>query len=238
MLKLFGSPAHPHLINVLATFSWNEVDHILLPYADCNLRRFWETNDGPLAPASKTPQKDMLWIAAQMVGIVSALNVIHNVGGAPSNDRPFVRHGDIKPENILCFESSVDSSKILVLTDFGISSPHNVATELRPATALASVTVVYRAPESDMTDRARSRSYDIWGLGCLFLEMAAWVFGDLTGLEMVRREKGMGEPFFEVKQTLDGIDGKRQFNVKKEITEVSEVLFLLSLTIRTRNALT
>lgn len=71
MLKLLGRTAHPHLINVLATFSWKGIDHILLPWADCDLWRFWKTHDGPLTAASKTPRDDMLWISKQIVGLVS-----------------------------------------------------------------------------------------------------------------------------------------------------------------------
>lgn len=121
----------------------------------------------------------------------------------------------------MCFESVVDLRKTLVLTDFGLSSLHKVDTaQRRHPTEVGAVTLVYRAPESDMKDesrRATSRSYDIWSLGCVFLEMAAWILGDLRGLEMARMNKGVEEPFFEAQQT---VDGKYLFSIKKSVTEV------------------
>lgn len=69
----------------------------------------------------------------------------------------------------------------------------------------------------DESRRATSRSYDIWSLGCVFLEMAAWILGDLRGLEMARMNKGVEEPFFEAQQT---VDGKYLFSIKKSVTEV------------------
>jgi len=192
----------------------------MLPYADYNLWDFWKAHDGPLTP---NPKNEMLWIASQILGIVDAVALLHNEN---------LRHGDIKPENILCFQSITDSSMNLVLADFGLGRAHDRATELRARTTVTvAVTMAYRAPESDMRGIVRSRLYDIWCLGCLFLEMAGWILGRLDELQRARRKGGVEEAFFDV-DTADQLildldrthDRQRLFSIKPEVTRVSGVL--------------
>lgn len=228
MFKRLERDPHPHLVNILATFSRKGLDHILLPWADSNLWLFWRTEDGPLTTTSKTIREDgMLWVSRQMTGIASALATLHKAD---------VRHGDIKPDNVLYFGSSAGAGKNLVLTDFGLSSHHREVTEVRERTTrkrkqhtgIGAVTLVYRAPESDMRDRdIRSRAYDIWGLGCLFLEMAAWTLGELKGLQMARINRDVEEPFFETEPAAPTAKGEHVFRVKKSVTKVGRVLTLL-----------
>jgi serine/threonine protein kinase len=164
-----------------------------------------------------------LWITAQILGIVDAIALLHKEN---------IRHGDIKPENILCFQSTTDSTMNLVLADFGLGRLHNLPTQLRGQhTVTMAFTIAYRAPESDMYGEVRSRAYDIWGLGCLFLEMAGWILGRLDELQRIRRKGGVEEAFFDV-DTADQFlaypgrmhDRQGLFSIKPEVTRVSEVL--------------
>jgi serine/threonine protein kinase len=104
-------------------------------------------------------------------------------------------HGDIKPENLLWYEDWVgphdppvgnsnalevsnsqptnDSFGVLQLADFGISRLHH--TESRSDTPLRGATKTYAPPEVEYALDGCSRSFDIWGLGCVFLEFICWL---------------------------------------------------------------
>lgn len=74
----------------------------------------------------------------------------------------FIRHKDIKPQNIL-----VDHGNVL-LTDFGLSRDSSGAGSTTSGPTIK--TPRYCAPEVAMFD-SRNSSSDIWSLGCVFLEM-------------------------------------------------------------------
>lgn len=147
-----------------------------------------------------------------MTGIATALNTIHNFrttvpldgkGRTPTGDRQFRvkegeelygRHGDIKPENILWFEHIPQSQRrysnnynddheggVLQITDFGLGRFHgrDSKTEQQPNGVFGSPT--YEPPECKLR-RPVSRLYDLWSLGCLYLEFATWL---LKGYEAI-----------------------------------------------------
>ncbi|KAJ0116630.1 hypothetical protein J7T55_009780 [Diaporthe amygdali] len=95
------------------------------------------------------------------------------------------RHGDIKPENILWFPATrMSRSKdqgILKLADFGVAdfstkNEFEVDFNRRRHQFLAQ-SPTYRSPENDFEDPRIGSSYDIWSLGCVYLEFIAWWFG-------------------------------------------------------------
>lgn len=86
-------------------------------------------------------------------------------------------HSDIKPENILWFDSpsvphAIFRLGILQLADFGISTFHH--TQSRSDQVLGPHTKTYRSPESELGYKT-SRAFDIWSLGCVFLEFLSYV---------------------------------------------------------------
>lgn len=44
-------------------------------------------------------------------------------------------------------------------------------------------TPIFRPPALDMKGRKDSRSYDIWSLGCIFLEYTYWIVGGYAELQ-------------------------------------------------------
>ena len=101
-----------------------------------------------------------------------------------------IRHGDIKPQNILHFTDAVGGRGVLVLADLGVSKFHEHATLLRNvATDTMEVTVLYEAPEAE-TDRRRglprSRRYDMWSTGCMLLEFIVWLLYGFKAVEVFR----------------------------------------------------
>jgi serine/threonine protein kinase len=202
ILKALGSKAkHPHLITLLATFRHKKKYHLMFPYADANLRTYWEDR--------KTPNFDeatVLWSVKQMTGIAHALSQIHNfsvthpltVDGqvrvqkdaklcVEDKEELYGRHGDIKPENILWFQKcpepeEQDPNGILQIADFGLGRFHGRDSRSRvpPEDILGSPT--YEPPECKL-HRPVSRAYDIWSLGCLYLEFITWLLKGSAEIE-------------------------------------------------------
>lgn len=92
------------------------------------------------------------------------------------------------------------------------------------------VSAAYRPPEYDAEDGKVGRSHDIWALGCLYLEMLAWLFDGwkgVQGFEAARKAEktspcytGPNEgAFFKVKFVGDG--NHFILIVKPTVTKVS-----------------
>jgi serine/threonine protein kinase len=120
-------------------------------------------------------------MSAQIVGLAGALDTIHNPPDAPHG--PYGRHGDIKPENILWFLSEEHPRGFFVITDFGLSSINSEFSRSNIRNRDIAFSPRYRPPENDMDGGLVSRSYDIWTLGCLYLEMACWMLGGIKEIE-------------------------------------------------------
>ena len=217
ILKVLGSRTtkHPHLITLLATFKHHNKYHLIFPWADANLRKFWK--DRPLPNFNEVT---FLWSLKQMSGIANALDSIHNIAKArPSSaDCPgnfvqerdtklsdqrkktlYGRHGDIKPENILWFcriEECEYDMGVLQIADFGLGGFHgrDSRSKIDPNNVVSSLT--YEPPERQLL-RPVSRAYDIWSLGCLYLEFVTWL---LMGAAKI--DEFSSEPFFTI--TPDG----------------------------------
>ncbi|POS77788.1 protein kinase [Diaporthe helianthi] len=121
-------------------------------------------------------------------------------------------HGDIKPENIFIFSkgqktkelamgppttgkgssipsdrssrsespSSVADDRDLVIGDFGGGDFYDASKNPDP---LRQMTVTYRPPEYDTKLKPVSRSWDVWGLGCTYLEFVTWFLLGRAGLK-------------------------------------------------------
>ena len=93
------------------------------------------------------------------------------------------RHGDIKPENILWFPGRDGDLGVLKLTDFGtahFSTRDSVATTERDDIPNSPS---YQPPEWDLPNPMLKTSYDIWTLGCLYLEFITWFLGGCNLLQ-------------------------------------------------------
>jgi serine/threonine protein kinase len=151
---------------------------------------------------------------------MAAIDIIHN----PPHLDNFGRHGDIKADNILLFKPVQDPRGILVVSDMGLSSFNRDTSRSNIPNSKIPGTPGYRPPECDVKGGTISRAYDIWTLGCLFLEILTWLLG---GLEFLREfEEGRNTAyitgaknniFFVLKST---VEGQYVAQVKKEVTQV------------------
>lgn len=180
-LEKTGMLKNPHLISHLALYQRDNSSCIIFPWAEGgDLRNFWEQRNRIERTAELT-----LWSLEQMRGIASALAVLHK-------DEVNGRHGDLKPDNILHFNSTDHKNGVLLIGDFGISKFHVEGTDVRGAliTHSKATTPAYEAPEAALPQiKARSRKYDIWSLGCIYLEFVIWLLYGVEGINAFRRAR-------------------------------------------------
>jgi serine/threonine protein kinase len=210
ILRALGPRNHAHLIKLLATFEKNQTYHLLFPYADANLRKYWDEH-----PTPDFNKETVLWSTEQMTGIASGLVQIHTfkvthplfIPGSgdvnyrnPGNfelkveggEQWFGRHGDIKPENILWFAGRRNyphSKGVLQIADFGLGRFHgrDSRSGVNPDGVVSSPT--YEPPECKLRLPV-SRAYDIWSLGCLYLEFITWLLKGNAQIEGFSNARG------------------------------------------------
>jgi serine/threonine protein kinase len=182
MLKAFrGRKNHAHLIKLLATYNIQGNYHLVFPYADHSLRSYWQNKEPPQTTSC------ILWFLKQIKGIASGLALIHEFHASSTNSEWLHgRHGDIKPENILWFSDPKDDSNgVFQIADFGLSHFRTRSTRSQIDPANVGFSPVYAPPELSLKQPI-SRAYDIWSLGCVFLEFATWLTAGQSGLDNFR----------------------------------------------------
>ena len=152
---------------------------MLFPYAECNLSQYMEST-----PFGTPTKERILWLLRQFRGLAQALKDIHNISVAvtsPSGSslgpqhvgmRKAGYHHDLKPENILSFPTPNSTYGTFKVADFGsgkINTYRSGSVNTRSPTG----TLTYEPPEAKMEGRT-SRPYDLWSLGCVFLELLIW----------------------------------------------------------------
>jgi serine/threonine protein kinase len=180
-----------HLIKLLLTFQHGDKYYLLFEWADGNLEEFWERH-----PAGPTELMGSSWAAEQFCGIASAVKRIHGLStwqkkkrnqlsGDVNDSREWGRHGDIKPDNILWFSTHGEDRNLLVLSDLGLTRYHTQISRSKVRHShVEGYTRVYRPPEMDLDTKVISQKYDIWSLGCVYLEFCIWY---LKGFKAVRQ---------------------------------------------------
>jgi serine/threonine protein kinase len=255
-LKRFDQQNSPRIIELLATYSQEGRYYLLFPAAEGNLRDFWQE----VTPSST--REASLWLARESHGLAMGLSQIHRhvftdeivrdgqseskANGSDQDDDPtnepdnrprYGLHGDIKPENVLWFKKdSPNSYPHLVISDFGLCKFTSREWRSRIDAINHDGSLTYRAPECD-TEIYRGLHYDIWSLGCVFLESITWVLEgwegvDLFSLKRMNDEKKLrvyntrspipeDKFFVSYKQQVAGHDvGQVQAAVKPAVREV------------------
>ncbi|KAF2107049.1 kinase-like domain-containing protein [Lophiotrema nucula] len=185
-----------HLIKLLLTFQHGKKFYLLFEWADGNLEDFWER-----CPFPEHTAADERWAAEQCLGIAKAVSRIHGLTTeqkmrrSSSNvnlidgEREWGRHGDIKPDNILWFAEYGGDRNLLVVSDLGLTRYHSeFSKSLVPISQIDGCTRAYRPPEMDLRGEISSK-YDIWSLGCVFLEFCVWYLEGHSEVEKFAYER-------------------------------------------------
>ncbi|KAF3059969.1 CTD kinase subunit alpha [Daldinia childiae] len=225
MLTRFDGTVHPHIVTILMTYKHGNRYCFLFPRAECDLIDYFEQN-----PSPKNDLKTARWLAKQCLHLTEAVHLIHNPPKQDSlkpDKRKYGRHGDIKAENILLFKSNSNEYD-LVLSDFGLGSMHHDWSKSNIPNKDISATPEFRPPECEMEGGCISRAFDIWTLGCLFLDLLTWFLGgEELRLQFQKKRttpyiRGPDTPlYFEVVKTKDERHG---FIVKEQVKDVSKYL--------------
>lgn len=183
----------------MAYYTKGHDHYIIFPWATRgNLRDFWE------ADPPKLDQSFLRWVFTQMLGLADAVKTLHR----KDNDQN-MRHGDLKPENILCFDDLKQRDAkdvqacILVIADVGLSRSHGELTEQRnDPTSTKSGTIMFEPPETELRPKdPRSRRYDVWSLGCIYLEFMIWLLygqAELRHFEDDIKTSGSNKKFYAI----------------------------------------
>ncbi|KUJ21644.1 kinase-like protein [Mollisia scopiformis] len=197
MLSTLALRQHPYLVKLLATYKYKGDYHFVFPYANTNLRGYWDDTRLPYRN-----RDTYMWGLNQLCGITSGINAIHNfkateyplesAEAAPNlpglnvsvgkyltvahEEQKYGRHGDIKPENILWSNelSGSGNEGILQLTDMGLGRFHRLESRSGIDATGLSGSPTYAPPEVCL-EKKISRSYDMWSLGCVFMEFVTWL---------------------------------------------------------------
>ena len=248
ILRRFSGDTHPHLVSLLAAFQHGKDYYLLFHWAESDLLRFWMN----ISPGSALKIDNLEWMIRQCRGIADGLHRIHvyqlsNPPGGLSENASiqiYGRHGDIKPENFLLYKDKDNSNDRgdLKITDYGLAKFHSEQSRsnIRKSKIIAT-TPTYRPPECDMDDGKISRSFDIWSLGCVFLEFIAWYLGGWPYVKaFAQRRKAQdiygfnSDQFFEIVivklMTAEGMTEFVAARVKLEVVEVRVFLYMYALT--------
>jgi serine/threonine protein kinase len=200
MLKKFSNPPHEHLISLLATYEQFKSFFLIFHWAEADLQRYWrEINPTPIMD-----RNTVLWVAKQCKGIAEGVVKIHQYTSSYSKhqlkpvNKTFGHHGDIKPENVLLFpdpDYELTKRGTLKLSDFGLAElSHHQTMTMQPKSSFAT-SPPYRAPEVDLEGTgAIGRSYDIWTLGCLYLEFITWLIDGWDSVTYFSVERMQPDP--------------------------------------------
>lgn len=182
---------HPHLIKAIAAYKKEFDRYFVFPWAQGgSLRDLWQTD-------ASLDENLISWAIDQMAGLSDGLMQLHHTDVRHANslrqlNRTGTRHGDLKPENILCFASGNSSHHrgTLVLADVGLAKYHPEYTRDRTKhTTTRYGTKIYEPPEmfTNQGHGVVSRKYDVWSLGCVFLEFTIWLLYGVKGLDSFSR---------------------------------------------------
>lgn len=237
-----SNPYKAHLVKLLGTYKHRGQNHLVFHWATSNLRSFWDETPCPKFADS------IFWTLKQMTGIAGALKLIHDfrptfpldVKGntnqrsallsVRSEEKYWGRHGDIKPENFLYFSQSPeteDPKGIVQISDFGLGRFHGRDSRSAISPTAAQATPTYEPPECQIR-RPVSRKYDIWSLGCVYLEFLTWILigpDEIYKFSEFRGHKNLigidDDKYFEVFQLEDG---SRSAKVKTSVRDWVEKL--------------
>jgi serine/threonine protein kinase len=168
---------HGDTFNLIFPLAKTNLDHLLREPA-------FDTSNSIQGPVESRPAWN------QLLGITKALGRIGGPNGAetifgPSDKQQFQgTHFDLKPANIL-----VDDDGTWIISDFG-QSTFRETTRSSSRVVNQGGTDAYAPPEIDNLDSRFSRRYDVWSLGCIMLEVMAFV---LLGHDGLRGEKGLDQ---------------------------------------------
>lgn len=181
-------PRHDRIVPLLAAFQHRQKFHLIFPYAEGgDLKELWKTYSSSESTGNNPATwYSTEWLLNECLGIAEGLAAMHRPTinekhGARYKPVPQI-HTDIKARNILCFNKTKDGKQsfTLKLADFGFT--RKVDEDLTLAVVNVVHVKTYRPPEYDLDDIVYL-NFDVWSLGCLYIDFITWAVLGWSGLE-------------------------------------------------------
>lgn len=145
------------------------------------------------------------------------------------------RHGDIHPGNMLWFDSSQTEKSLisgtLKIADFGQAELNSIMSKTKHRSVAHTVT--YRPPECDQPNAIIRQEYDMWCLGCVFLEFVTWMLGGAPLLTEFGKER-LAPDYFQNKietdtffQVVEPVTNRLEVKVKDTVIKVSLFRYMI-----------
>jgi serine/threonine protein kinase len=221
-------------------------DHyfMIFPLAKYDMLEFWKT-----VPNNPTCPESLNWVLTQCYGLARGLQKIHKHDATleEKSNKYMGRHGDIKPQNILCFDSPGEDGADdcrdvpryrLVLADFTFMRFHSPLSCEHSTESAMRYTHTYRPPET-CSDHGNifSQKHDVWTLGCVYLEFITWHLlghdaidekfsiteeGQVRELQGFRTMRDLEDAIDDrfVKDTFFNLDKNRKAHLKESVPKV------------------
>ncbi|KAF2474443.1 kinase-like protein [Lindgomyces ingoldianus] len=186
IVKLIKAYWHGDSLNLIMPLAVTNLDHLLRD----SVLDYGKKRGGPLESCNA-------W--EQLLGVSMALRQISGLDNEKAAAAPdsiperLCIHFDLKPDNIL-----IDCEKTWVITDFG-QAAIAYSNGRTPRVANHFGTDAYAPPEIENVNMAYGRKYDIWSLGCIILEVTAFVVLGYAGLKGSRDPETRFEGLDEVR---------------------------------------
>ena len=194
-LNRVGTLSHRNIIKLIKTYKLGENYNLVFPQAKTNLDKYLRDPALDAGQMNQRPiERSSLW--KQLCGITEAVAAIHSFGeeaekrDASEKEKLIGFHFDIKDANIL-----IEEDGTWVITDFGQAIFKDIERDGTTSRVLNNQggTDSYAPPELNDSKEKLGRSYDIYSLGCIFLEVLAFIVRGHEGLTQRDREKGLDE---------------------------------------------
>ncbi|KAF2466682.1 kinase-like protein [Lindgomyces ingoldianus] len=171
-----------HIVQCVGSYVQGNKYHLVLEYANHgSLKEYLQSSSPPCSALGL----QRFWNNA--MGLLQGLRQIHNTSLCDTKTGSMVGiHADITPQNILVFGNNEEPSYDVTfkISDFRMSSIKSSVGNNTPVVG----TDTYAAPEysSAHIDGRRERPYDIWSLGCIYMELIVWLTSGSDGLKGFR----------------------------------------------------
>lgn len=184
----------PHIVQIVKSYRKGKSFNIVFPCAKANLHEALRTDKYGLKDLCRGPLvRFPIW--NQLRGLANALDRILNysinddVGGlqVPSSGahRLFGYHFDLKPANILV--EVVNGQMVFKISDFGQAKFKDMQAGTSKVSQRDAGTHTYAPPEEE-TQQQNSK-YDVWSLGCIFLETITFAVKGHVGVRELDRTR-------------------------------------------------
>ncbi|KAL9044788.1 MAG: hypothetical protein Q9214_002101, partial [Letrouitia sp. 1 TL-2023] len=173
-LNLVKRIEDPHLVRIIKAYKHGTKGNIIFPLAKTNLDSLLRN---PSFQASETLLEGIVWhpFWMQALNISRALHKIldYEIQSPKHSDFLYGYHLDLKPTNVL-----IEEPWKFIIADFGQAYFKKLDGATSSKVRGFGGTESYAPPEADSLLAEQNRRYDIWSLGCILLEVCAFiVFG-------------------------------------------------------------